>query len=80
VISLLKNLVWGLLEFKIKREALCRRYALGKHANATFPCSEHKLKRTLDMIHLNVCGTMSSSYLTNTFYFVAFINDLSHRT
>jgi len=51
--------------------------ALGKHAKTTFPISEHKLRRIIDMIHLDVCGPMTSSYLEgNTYMFFSLLLSL----
>ena len=46
----------------------------------TFPSSESKEKGILEIIHSNVCGTMSSSSLRGYVYYVSFIVDFSRKT
>jgi hypothetical protein len=51
----------------------------GKHAKATFPSSEHRSRGILDIVHLDVCGPMSIASITESVYYVSFINDLSRK-
>jgi hypothetical protein len=59
---------------------VCKGYALDKHAKSSFPSSEHRLREILDLIHLDVCGPMSSTSLTNNIYYVSFIDDSFRKT
>ena len=45
-----------------------------------FPSSESKAKGILEIVHLNVCGPLSSSSLSGYVYYVSFIDDFSHKT
>jgi hypothetical protein len=42
--------------------------------------SEHKLRGILDLVHLDVCGPMSSTSLTGNIYYISFIDDSSRKT
>ena len=46
----------------------------------TFPSNEIKAKGILDIVHLDVCGPMSSSSLRGYVYYVSFIDDFSCNT
>ena len=46
----------------------------------TFPSSESKVKGILEIIHSDVCGSMSSSSLSGYVYYVSFINYFSRKT
>ena len=58
------KVVTGLLDFKINHEAICKGCAKGKNIKNPFPKSETKTKGTLEFIHSDVCGPMSSTYLS----------------
>ena len=51
----------------------------GKNTKKTFPSSESKKKGILEIIHSNVCGSMSSSSLSGYVYYVSFIVDFSRK-
>jgi hypothetical protein len=53
---------------------------LGKHAKVSFPSSEDRSKRILDLVHSNVCGLMSVLSITRSIYYVSFIDDFSRKT
>lgn len=79
-LAILKKLVKGLLDFKIDKEVVCKGCALCKHVKITFLTSDHRSRGSLDLIHLNVCGPMSFTSLTDSSYYVTFIDDFSCRT
>jgi hypothetical protein len=79
-LPILKKLVQGLPYFKIEKEGVCKGCALGKHVKTAFPSSEHRSRGSLDLIHFDVCGPMSSASLTSSCYYVTFIEDFSHKT
>jgi hypothetical protein len=58
--------VQGFIDFKIEEEYLCKGCALSKHIEDDFPSSEHISRKSLDIIHSYVCGSMSSTYLTGS--------------
>ena len=51
-----------------------------KEQKKTFPSSESKAKGILEIIHSDVCKTMSSSSLSRYVYYVSFIDDFSRKT
>jgi hypothetical protein len=46
----------------------------------SFPNSDSKAKRVLDIVHSDVCGPMSTTSLRGYVYFVSFIDDYSCKT
>ena len=46
----------------------------------TFPNNDIKAKLILEIVHLDVCGPMSSSSLREYAYYVSFIDDFSCKT
>ena len=58
---LVRKVVEGILEIQKKHEGACKGCAKGKNKKKTFPSSESKKKRILEIIHSHVCGLMSSS-------------------
>ena len=59
---------------------VCKGCVKGKNTKKTFPTSERKAKGVLEIIHSDVCGTMSSSSLSGYVYYVYFIDDFSRKT
>ena len=64
----------------IKHEGICKGCAKGKNIKNPFPKSETKTKGTLELIHSNVCGPMSSTSLSGFEYYITFIDDYSRNT
>jgi len=56
------------------------RCTLGKHAKGTFPNNEHRSKEFLDLVHSNVCGSMSLASITGSLSYVSFIDDFYRKT
>jgi hypothetical protein len=52
---------------------VCIGCALGNNAKASFPSSESSSKGILDIINLDVSGSMSSASLHGSSYYVTFI-------
>ena len=52
----------------------------GKNTKKTFPSSEIKEKEILEIIHFDVCVSMSSNSLSRYVYYVSFIDDFSRKT
>jgi hypothetical protein len=59
---------------------VCKGCAQGKNINHSFPNSDNRAKRVLDIVHLDVCGLMSSTLIRGYVYYVSFIDDYSHKT
>ena len=70
----------GLLEIQAKHEGVYKGCAKGKNKKKTFPSSESKGKWILEILHFDVCGSMSSSSLSGYVYYVSFIDDFSRKT
>ena len=66
-------------EFNIELSGVCRGPALGKYTKIAFPSNDSKLEGVLQLIHLDLCGPMSSTSLTGYEYYVTFIDDFSRR-
>ena len=64
-----KKVVTRLPNMKIKHEGICKRCAKGKNVKNPFPKSETKTKGTLELIHSDVCGPMSSTSLSGFEYY-----------
>ena len=65
---------------EIKHEGICKGCAKGKNIKNPFPKSETKTKGTLELIHSDVCGPMSSTSLSGFEYYITFIDDYSRKT
>jgi hypothetical protein len=63
VLSILKDMMQGLLNFKIKKIRVCKGCALNKHANTAFQSNENRSREIFDLIHSNVCGPITSNLL-----------------
>jgi hypothetical protein len=76
----LREAVTGLPKITAERHDPCKGCALGKYAQKPFPSSEHRSKGVLDLIHSDVCGSMSVESVSGSRYFVLFIDDYSRKT
>ena len=72
--------VIGIPELQVKHEGACKGCAQGKNMKSPFPSSGSKVKGTLDIIHSDVCGPMTSTSLSRYVYYVSFIDDFSRKT
>jgi len=59
---------------------VCRGCALGKNANDDFLNSESRSKGVLNLIHLDVSGTMLVETIHVFSYYVTFIHDFFRKT
>ena len=65
---------------KIKHEGIFKGCAKGKNTKNLFPKSETKAKGTQELIHSDVCGPISSTYLSGFEYYITFIDEYSRKT
>jgi hypothetical protein len=72
-LPILKNMVQGLLDFKVEKKGVCKGYTPRKHVKVAFPSSKHRSREILDLIHLDVCGPMSSASLLGNIYHVSLL-------
>jgi hypothetical protein len=77
VVSVLRDIVEGLLDFKIEQIGVCKGCALAKHSNSAFPSREQRLREIRELIRFDVCGPISSPSLKGKVYYVSFIDDSS---
>ena len=73
-------MVRGLPEIQVNHEGICKGCAQGKNMKNPFPRKNNKAKGALDIVHLDVCGPMSSTSLSGYVYYVSFIDDFSRNT
>jgi hypothetical protein len=76
----LREVVIGLPKITTERHDPCKGCALGKYVWTPFPSSEHRSKGVLDLIHSDICGSMSVELVSGSKYFVLFIDDYSKKT
>ena len=67
-------------KFNTEHSEVCKGCALGKYVKTTFPSSDNRSTRTLDLIHLDLCGPMSTTSLKDYEYYVTFIDDFSMKS
>ena len=74
------KVVTGLPDLKIDHEGTCKGCSREKNIKNPFSKSETKTKGTLELIHSDACGHMSSISLSGYEYYVTFIDDYSRKT
>jgi len=79
-LKILKKTVIGAPELSTRRDEVCRGCVLRKYAKAAFPRSSSRAKSVLELIHLDICGPMSTTSLSGAKYFATFIDDHSGKT
>ena len=72
-------MVKGMPSFDSVLNTACRCCTLGKNVKNKFPRNHTRSKGILGLVHLDVCGTMSSPSLSGHLYYVLFIDDFSHK-
>lgn len=79
-LNILKHIATSVLDFKVEHNDVYKGYVLGKYNKTMCPSSDNMAARVLDLIHLDVCGPMSSVSLKGYEYYVTFIDDYSRKT
>jgi len=79
-LRMLSEMTKGMPDFSSKSSGVCRGCALGKYTKTAFPSSDSRSEGVLQLIHLDLCGPMSSASLTGYEYYVTFIDDFSRKT
>ena len=74
-----KKVVTGLPDLKIKHEGICKGCAKGKNIKNPFTKREKKTKGMLELIHLDVCGPMSSTSLSGFEYYITLLMTFQER-
>jgi hypothetical protein len=70
----------GLPKIHVEHDGICRGYALGKNAKGSFPSNDNISKGILDLVHIDLCGSMIVASLSGYLYYVIFIDDHSRKT
>jgi len=70
----LPKMVTGILKLQVEHDGVCRGCALGKNVKGTFPGSDIRSKGILDLIHSDVCGSMTVESMSGCLYYVIFID------
>jgi hypothetical protein len=78
-LRVLRDMVIGVPNFSSEHHDLCKGCALGKYTKTAFPSSDNRSTRILDFIHSDVCGSMSSTSLNGSLYYVVFIDEFSQK-
>ena len=61
-------------------DGVCRGCVLGKNVKSSFPSSSRRFKGILDLVHSDICGSMSAQSLSGYLYYVLFNDDFSWKT
>jgi hypothetical protein len=67
-LRILREILTRVPEFSIEHQEMCKGCALGKYANTAFPSSYNRVAGIIDLIHIDVCGPMSSTSLSGFLY------------
>jgi hypothetical protein len=54
VLPILKDIVQGLLKFKVKKKVKCKGFVLSKHVKDYFPRGKHRLRYILSILRLRL--------------------------
>jgi hypothetical protein len=79
-LRVLREMVTGVPNFSSEHHELCKGCTLGKYTKTSFPSSDSRATKILDLIHSDVCGLMSSASLIGSLYHVVFIDDFSRKS
>jgi hypothetical protein len=76
----LRAVVTGVPQISTEHRDVCRGCALGKFTKASFPNSDTRLAGILDLVHTDVCGSMTRKSLSGCECYLTFIDDYSRKT
>ena len=74
-LPIVSKVVTSLPEIQIDHEGVCKGCAQGKNTKNPYPNNDSKAKWILDIIHLDICGPMQTTSLSEYFYYASFIDD-----
>ena len=76
-----KRMATNILDLQVEHEGVCKGCTLGKNTKGPYPSSDSRSEGILDLVHSDVCGPMTISYLHGGFlYCVTSIDDFSWNT
>jgi len=78
-LRMLKETITRVPILSIEHDDVCRGCVLGKYAKAAFSRRNNRAEGVLGLIHLDICGPMSTRALSGGDYFVTFIHDHSRK-
>ena len=64
----LQNIVTGMPDFHNEHDGVYKGCALGKNAKRSFRSSSRRSKAILDLVHLDICGPMTTPSLSGYLY------------
>jgi transposase InsO family protein len=67
-------------QISTKHQDVCRGCVLGNFTKASFPSSDTRSARILDLVHTDMCGPMTRNSLSGYDYYLTFIDDYSRKT
>lgn len=79
-LPILREMVTGLPDFNLEQQGVCGGCALGKNVKVSFPRSETRSTRILDLIHSDVCGPLLVDSVKGASYYVTFIHSSPRKT
>jgi hypothetical protein len=80
-LRILGKIVTWMPSFTTEHHQVCKGCILGKYVKAPFPKRDSRSKGILELIHTDICGSMSSLSIGGKFrYYITFIDDFSRKT
>lgn len=67
-------------KFNTENHDVCRGCTLKKYSKNTFPNNNTRAVGILDLVHYDLCRTMSSSSLKGFDYYIIFVDEFSRKT
>jgi hypothetical protein len=73
-------MVTGLPDMHVEHDGVCKGCPLGNNAKGSFPRTDNRYNKIMEIINLYVCKKITLPYLGKFLYYVIFINDFSCKT
>lgn len=75
-----KKMVTCTPDVQVENYDVCRGCLIDKNSKSPFHSSDSRSKGILNLVHSNICGSMSAPSLSGYLYYVIFIDDFSRKT
>jgi len=75
-----RQMVIGMLKFRVEKEGVCLGCAEGKLKEGPFPSSQSKTSAILQLVHLDISSMMPVNSLGGYSYYLTFTDDYSRKT
>lgn len=69
--------VRGIPTLKKPKMAICKKCQIGKMGKTNFKSKNYKNKEVLELVHTDLCGTISTESYTRDNFFIFFVDDYS---